>query len=118
MNGSKNIHKKTFTKTLKVSPSYTRKLLEIAEYGYELFGARVSDAFISKIENKVFSLPKTPDIYPKNRFIESTDKKVYRNIIVENYAVLYSVTARTIHVITIYHTTINPATIKSFPGSA
>jgi hypothetical protein len=32
----------------------------------------------------------------------------------EKYAVLYSVTARTIRVITIYHTAINPETIRSF----
>jgi plasmid stabilization system protein ParE len=101
-------------KTLKVSPRYTRKLLEIAEYGYELFGAKVSDNFISKIENKVMLLPKMPDIHPKNRFIASTEKKVYRTILVEKYAVLYSVTARTIHVIIIYHTAINPETIRGF----
>jgi hypothetical protein len=59
-------------------------------------------------------LPKMPNIYPKNRFIESTEMKTYRNILVEKYAVLYSVTARTIHVITIYHTAINPEIIKTF----
>ena len=58
--------------------------------------------------------PAMPHIHPKNRFIESTEKKVFRNILVEKYAVLYSVTALSICVITIYHTAINPKTIKSF----
>jgi plasmid stabilization system protein ParE len=106
--------KKPLLKTLVVSPRYTQKLLEIAAYGYELFGARVSDNFISKVESKVMFLPQMPGIHPKNRFIESTDKIVYRNILVEKYAALYSVTARTVHVITIYHTAINPKMIKSF----
>jgi len=106
--------KKAVQKTLIISPKYTQNLLEIANYGYELFGAKVSDNFIAKIENKVMTLPKMPGIHPKNRFIESTEKKVFRNILVDKYAVLYSVTVRTICVITIYHTAINPKTITSF----
>jgi plasmid stabilization system protein ParE len=106
--------KKSLQRTLIISPRYTKKLIEIAEYGYEMFGAKVSDNLISKIENKVMVLPMMPDVHPKNRFIESTDKKTYRNILVEKYAILYSVTTRTIHVITIYHTATNPETIKSF----
>ena len=106
--------RKPLQKALIISPQYTQKLLEIANYGYELFGAKVSDNFIAKIENKVVALPKMPEIHPKNRFIESTEKKVFRNILVDKYAVLYSVTARAICVITIYHTAINPETIKNF----
>ena len=55
-----------------------------------------------------------PDIHPQSKFIESDDKKVYRNILMKKYAVLYSVTARTIRVITIYHQAINPERIKGF----
>jgi plasmid stabilization system protein ParE len=101
-------------KTFEISPNYTQKLLEIAEYGYEMFGAKVSNSFIAKIESKVMTLPKMPDRYPKSRFVESTDKKTYRNILIEKYAVLYSVTARTINVITIYHQSINPDKIRSY----
>ncbi|MDR3267028.1 MAG: type II toxin-antitoxin system RelE/ParE family toxin [Tannerella sp.] len=108
----KPLHKKQ--KTLIISPFYTQRLLEIAEYGYELFGVKVSDAFISKIESKVMTLPKMPDIHPKNHFIESNEKKIYRNILVGKYIILYSVTTHTIHVITIYHSAINPETIKTF----
>jgi plasmid stabilization system protein ParE len=100
-------------KTLEISPGYTQKLLEIAEYGTEMFGAKVSDSLIAKIENKVMALPKMPDIHPKSRFVESTGKKTYRTILIEKYAVLYSVTARTIHVITIYHQAINPDKIRT-----
>jgi len=106
--------KKTVQKALIISPAYTQKLLEIANYGYEMFGARVSDNFISKVENMVIALPKMPDMHPKNRFIESSGKKVYRNILIEKYAVLYSVTYNTIKVMTIYHTSINPKTIEKF----
>jgi len=78
-----------------------------------LFGSKVSDDFISKIESKVMALSKMPNMYPKNRFIKSSQSKVYRNILIGKYAVLYSVTAGTIHVITIYHTAINPKIIKT-----
>ena len=79
-----------------------------------MFGARISDSFISKVENMVISLPRMPDMHPKNRFIESSEKKVYRNILIEKYAVLYSITYNTIKVITIYHTSINPKKIEKF----
>jgi len=106
--------KKVFKKSLIITPLYTQKLLETANYGYEMFGAKVSDNFISKVENMVMALPKMPYIHPKNRFIKSSEKKEYRNILVEKYAVLYSVTQSTIRVITIYHTSINPKTIENF----
>jgi plasmid stabilization system protein ParE len=106
--------KKVVQKALVISPAYTHKLLEIANYGYELFGAKVSDNFIAKVENRVMALPQMPDIHPKSRFIKSSEKKVYRNILVEKYAILYSVTYNTIKVITIYYTAINPKTIEKF----
>ena len=47
--------KKPLQKTLLISSDYTQKLLEIAEYGYELFGAKVSDNFISCYHNLSYS---------------------------------------------------------------
>jgi plasmid stabilization system protein ParE len=89
-------------------------MAEILEYGIEQFGAKVAYDFYKTALNKVLALPAMPDIHPQSRFIESTGKKVYRNILVGKYAVLYSVTARTVRVITIYHQAINPERIKRF----
>jgi len=52
-----------------------------------------------------------PDVNPKNRFVESTERKTYRNIIIEKYIVLYAVTKSTIYVIDIIHSAKNPVII-------
>ena len=60
---------------------------------------------------KIKTASKFPEMYPLSRFIKSTDKKQYRNIIFEKYYVIYSVTKTTIRIITIIHQATNPKTI-------
>ena len=103
--------KKEHSKTLKISNDYHEHLKDVAFYGIEMFGERVSREFITKIESKVACLPFMPDANPKNRFVESTERKVYRNIIIEKYIILYAVTKSTIYVIDIIHSAKNPAII-------
>jgi len=103
--------KKKRLKTLKISNDYHEHLKDVALYGTEMFGECVSREFITKIEIKVARLPFMPDANPKNRFVESTEQKTYRNIIVEKYIVLYAVTKSTIYVIDIIHSAKNPAII-------
>jgi len=97
-----------------IQPQFDTQMAEILEFGIEQFGARVAYDFYKNVMNQIVALPAMPHIHPKNRFIESTEKKIFRNILVEKYAILYSVTTRIIRVITIYHTAINPKTISSF----
>ena len=104
--------KKEHSKTLKISNDYHEHLKDIALFGIEMFGERVSREFITKIESKVAHLPFMPDANPKNRFIESTEQKTYRNIIIEKYIVLYAVTKSTIYVIDIIHSAKNPVIIS------
>jgi len=99
-------------KTLKISNDYHEHLKDVALYGIEMFGERVSREFIAKIETKVARLPLMPNANPKNRFIESTKQKTYRNIIVEKYIVLYAITKSTIYVIDIIHSAKNPAIVR------
>ena len=103
--------KKERHKTLKISNDYHEHLKDVTLYGIEMFGERVSREFIAKIEAKVASLPFMPDVNPKNRFVDSTEQKTYRNIIVEKYIVLYAVTKSTIYVIDIIHSSKNPVII-------
>jgi len=100
--------KKKHFKTLKISNDFHEHLKDVALFGIEMFGERVSREFIAKIESKVVHLPFTPNANPKNRFVESTEQKTYRNIIVEKYVVLYAVTKSTI----IIHSAKNPAVIS------
>ena len=106
--------RKEIVKKTTVLPEFDIQMADILEFGIENFGAKVAYDFYKNVMNKIVALSAMPHIHPKNRFIESTEKKVFRNILVEKYAVLYSVTARTIHVITIYHTASNPEMIKNF----
>ena len=105
---------KDVAKKLIIQPKFYIQMADILKFGIEQFGARVAYNFYTNVMDKITALPIMPLIHPKNRFIESTEKKEFRNIFVEKYAILYSVTVRTIRVITIYHTAINPKTIKKF----
>jgi plasmid stabilization system protein ParE len=104
-------HRQERRKTLKISNDYHEHLKDVALYGIAMFGERVSREFIAKIEARVARLPLMPDANPKNRFVESTAHKTYRNIIVEKYIVLYAVTRQTIYVIDIIHSARNPVII-------
>jgi hypothetical protein len=103
---------KTTTRKLIIQPQFDTQLTAVLEFGIEHFGARVAHNFYTRVMNKIIALPSMPDIHPKNRFIENTERKTYRNILIEKYSVLYSVTTRTIRVITIYHQAINPEKIN------
>ncbi|GHT42593.1 hypothetical protein FACS189437_10570 [Bacteroidia bacterium] len=96
-----------------VSTEFVISLAHVKDYGEELFGRNVSNKFVREIREKVALLAKQPDANPKNRFIESTEKKTYRNIIHKNYCVLYSVTTSTIDVIDIYHSARSPEFIET-----
>jgi len=73
----------------------------------------MATAVVDKLINcqKVARLPFMPGANPKNRFVESTEQKTYRNIIIEKYIVLYAVTKSTIYVIDIIHSAKNSVII-------
>jgi plasmid stabilization system protein ParE len=96
-----------------LSTEFVANLERVKDYGEEIFGKTVSDRFISEIKRKISLLRLQPDIHPKNRFIESAEKKTYRNIIHESYCILYSVTSTIIDVIDIYYSARAPEYIKT-----
>ena len=96
-----------------ISTELVINLARIKKYGEELFGKTVSNKLVKEIRQKIALLSKQPDANPKNRFLESTEKKTYRNIIHKSYYVLYSITSSTIDVIDIFHSARNPEYIQS-----
>ena len=94
-----------------VTKRFKSKLNEIQEVGYQLFGKSVAISFREKILERVVLVNEFPEMYPLSRFIKSTEKKQYRNIIFEKYYVIYSVTKTTIRIITIIHQATDPKTI-------
>ena len=110
----KSLKKQPTQRKIELSTSFVTSLAEIKIFSENTFGKIVANRFISEVRRQISLLSKLPDAHPKNRFIESTESKAYRNIIHKNYCVLYSVTSTAIVVIEIYHTAINPETIKTF----
>lgn len=94
-----------------VTRRFKTKLNEIQEVGYQLFGKNVAVSFREKILERGVLVREFAEMYPLSRFIPSTEKKQYRNIIFEKYYVIYSVTKTTIRIITIIHQATNPKII-------
>ena len=94
-----------------VTRRFKDKLNEVQEIGYQLFGKNVAISFRERILERVVLVKEFPEMYPLSRFIQSTDKKQYRNIIIEKYYVIYSVTKTTIRIITIIHQATDSKTI-------
>lgn len=94
-----------------VTRRFMAKLNEIQELGYLLFGKDVAVSFREKILERVVLVREFPEMYPVCRFINSSEKKTYRNIIFEKYYVIYSVSKTTIRIITIIHQATDPKII-------
>ena len=97
---------------LVITENFLKDLETVIMYGYTVFGEHTAKKFLSGILGRIYALPLMPHANPKNRFVESTERKVYRNIIYEKYYVVYSVTKTTIRVISIVHQATNPKKIS------
>ena len=93
---------------LVVTENFLKELETVVMYGHTIFGENTAKKFLNGVLGRVFALPSMPHANPKSRFVESTERKVYRNIIYEKYYVVYSVTKTTIRVISIVHQATNP----------
>lgn len=109
----KFINKVPQRRVLKLEYSHTFEihLQTVQAYGESAFGSRVVKEFYRDLMAKIIILPKTPNIYARSRFIESTERKIYRNIVFRSYLVIYSVTSSTVRIIDIVHQSTNPDTI-------
>jgi len=58
-----------------ISTEFVINLARVKSYGEELFGKTVGDKFVREIRQKIAFLGKHPDANPKNRFLESTERK-------------------------------------------
>lgn len=109
MDGRKHIAQKCQQKhKLVVTENFLDELKTILIYGQTVFGENTDEKFKNGVISRINALPHFPHANPKNRFVESTERKVYRNIIYEKYYVVYSVTKTTIRVISIVHQATNP----------
>ena len=93
---------------LVITENFLKELETVILYGHTVFGDTTAKKIQNGILGRIFALPLMPHANPKSRFVDSTERKVYRNIIYEKYYVVYSVTKTTIRVISIVHQATNP----------
>ena len=77
-------------------------------YGATLFGEKVAEQFHKGIMARILVLPSWPKANPRFRFVPSTERKEYRVILYKKFYIVYSVTSRTVRVLTIIHQATNP----------
>ena len=108
MAGRKHLVSRQQKPRLVITENFLKELETVILYGHTVFGDTVAKKFQKEVLERIFSLPAMPHANPKSRFVESTERKVYRNIIYEKYYVVYSITKTTIRVISIVHQATNP----------
>ena len=85
-------------KTVKVSKQFDVDITNIFEYGEETFGYTAAKIFIGEIYGLVWNLDNMYLSYPECRHIP-TKSRIYRNIILGSYLIIYRITSEQIEVL-------------------
>lgn len=88
--------------TVVVSEQYSDDLKNIFQYGSETFGNASALLFYDNIERLVKNLEIEYFMYPECRFLV-TKSKMYRNIILESYLIIYRITPNRIEILRAFH---------------
>jgi len=91
--------------TVIVSEQFHEDLKNIFQYGIETFGNKSALQFHENIERLVNNLETAYYMYPECRFL-ITKSKIYRNIILESYLIIYRITSSRIEVLRVFHSSI------------
>ena len=83
----------------------------IYEYGEITFGIKLADIFYFEIINSVRLLETQYLLHPECRHLE-TKTKIYRNIILGSYLIIYRITSKRIEVLRGFHGSRSPRIIK------
>lgn len=80
-------------------------------YGLETFGIKLANKFIEEIYLRIERLETDYLLNPECRHLE-TKTKIYRNIILGSYLIIYRITSDRIEVLRAYHGSRSPKEIK------
>jgi plasmid stabilization system protein ParE len=83
----------------------------IYEYGKVTFGLKLADIFYFDIINSVRNLETEYLLHPERRHLE-TKNKIYRNIILGSYLIIYRIRTHKIEVLRAFHGSRSPKEIK------
>ena len=85
-------------KIIKVSKQFDVDIANIFEYGEETFGYTAAKIFIGEIYNHVWNLDSMYLGYPECKHLP-TKSRIYRNIILGSYLIIYRITSKQIEVL-------------------
>lgn len=90
---------------------YYSDIQDIYEYGEATFGIKLADSFFETILTDVENLETQYLLHPECRHLE-TKTKIYRNIILGSYLIIYRIRANQIQVLRAFHGSRSPKIIK------
>lgn len=83
---------------IKTSPEFEDDIKSIFKYGVETFGLIKAHEYRAQVLNIISQLHTNYSLWPECRHIP-TKKREYRNIIVDNYLIIYRITDTRIEVL-------------------
>jgi plasmid stabilization system protein ParE len=99
-------------KEVKVSEFFDIDITDVYSYGEETFGTMAAKSFIADIYSHVWSLDVSYLTYPECKHLTSKNK-LYRNIILGSYLIIYRITAQRIEVLRILRAECSVKQIRS-----
>ena len=94
------------------STTYYKDLQNIYLYGKETFGKVFADLFIEELNHTTDGLSFQFNIHPECRSLR-TKSKIYRNIILGKYLIIYRITPDNIEVLRAFHSSRSVSKIKT-----
>jgi plasmid stabilization system protein ParE len=99
-------------KEVRISIQFESDLISLYKYGMDLFGANAAKSFIADIYNRVSCLDTMYLLHVECRHLP-TKNKIYRNIIIGSYLIIYRISSEQIDVLRILHSHSSIKRIKS-----
>ena len=87
-------------------------LADIYQYGLETFGVTTANIFLEEINHAIHGLSFQYRMHPECRHIP-TKSKMYRNIIIGKYLIIFRITPERIEVLRALHGSRSPTFIRS-----
>ena len=94
------------------SEEYYKDIKDVFDYGAEVFGFSAADAFFEELIYRVECLTFQYEMHPECRFI-ATKSRMYRNIIIGSYFIIYRITPERIEVLKAISSRMSKSKIRS-----
>jgi toxin ParE1/3/4 len=99
-------------KEVRISEQFNHDIISLYTYGEEVFGAIAAKTFIADIYSRVWSLDNMYLLHSECRHLR-TKNKIYHNIILGSYLIIYRITSEHVEVLRILHSHSSIRRIKS-----